>query len=143
MLDKKNTFLKKVNLLLISLEALNIHFNTNKEIREFNEIRKYLRKDYFLCTYKFIDIIQYIYLIKLIATKYLLDEIATEVLKKHSAFNKLKLTTKYNRRFYDITINKQTNIEITQCKAIINLYIISQLTKKQGVYFLIKYLLTK
>nr|ARW60703.1 hypothetical protein [Polysiphonia sp.] len=152
MIDKKNILLRKIDLLMISLEILNIYFSTNDNIIEFQEIRYDLKKCNFKTTYSFIKIVQYIYTIRLMIKRYLLHEIAIEILKKYTKLNKFNFITKYKKRFHNKSfilreyyrskklLNNTSKIDMNNT-AFINLYIISKLINKEGVYILIKYLL--
>nr|YP_009393415.1 hypothetical protein [Symphyocladiella dendroidea]ARW61977.1 hypothetical protein [Symphyocladiella dendroidea] len=151
-MNKKKNYFKKIDLLLISLETLNIYFTQNKNIAEFRAIRYNLKKNQLNKNNQLIKIIKYIYTIKLVIEKYLLHEIANEILKNYAISNKCNTINKYNKKFYNRYFTKASyyskykllhnkyNID-TNNIAIINLYIISKLIKQKGIYILIKYLL--
>nr|WGH12815.1 hypothetical protein [Echinothamnion sp.] len=152
MINKKKDYLKKIDLLLISLEILNTHFAGHQNTLELNQIRQDFKKNNFNRNHEFIKLIQYTYLIKLVIEKYLLNEIANEILKNYTQSKKSTCINKYHRKFYKIYYTKKEyyknykllhsiyKIEISYI-ALINLYIISKLIKKEGIYFFIKYLL--
>nr|YP_010851713.1 hypothetical protein QQP89_pgp008 [Echinothamnion hystrix]WGH14598.1 hypothetical protein [Echinothamnion hystrix] len=143
---------KKIDLLLISLEILNIYFIKNQNTLEFNKIRKDLKKNNFSKHHRFVKLIKQIYIIHLIIDKYLLNEIANEILKNYSQSKKCNSISKYRKKFYKIyceqkeyyknykLLNSKYKVDIKNI-ALINLYIISKSIKKDGIYFLIKYLL--
>nr|YP_009395886.1 hypothetical protein [Herposiphonia versicolor]ARW64866.1 hypothetical protein [Herposiphonia versicolor] len=141
--NKKRIILKKIDLFIISLEAINTFLNN--ELIEIQEVRYKSKKN-------FIDIIKNIYSINRIIKKHLIDEIAIDILKEYTKQKKINLINKYNQKFYYIYHRKKEyykNYKIILNKsyidfndiAIINLYIISKLTKKSGIYIFIKYLL--
>nr|YP_010850921.1 hypothetical protein QQP85_pgp008 [Lophurella mutabilis]WGH13609.1 hypothetical protein [Lophurella mutabilis] len=143
---------KKIDLLLISLEILNIYFIKNHNILEFNKIRQDLKKNSFSTNNGFIKLIKNIYTIKLIIDKYLLNEIANEILKNYAKSKKCKSISKYYKKFYKIYYEKKEyykNYKLLHSRykvdinniALINLYIISKSIEKDGIYLLIKYLL--
>ncbi len=145
MRNKKNIILKKIDLLLISLETLNFFFNKN--IMYFNKIKIHHLDN----TYKFINIISTIYSIRLTIKKYLIDEIAIEILINYTKSDNKNIFNYYNKKFYHIyskekeyyknykLLTSKQRVELSEI-SIINLYIISQLTKPNGIYLLIKYL---
>nr|YP_010850723.1 hypothetical protein QQP84_pgp008 [Lophurella hookeriana]WGH13411.1 hypothetical protein [Lophurella hookeriana] len=143
---------KKIDLLLISLEILNIYFIKNQNILEFHKIRQDLKKNNFSTNHGFIKLIKNIYTIKLIIDKYLLNEIANEILKNYAKSKKCKSINKYHKKFYKRYYEKKEyykNYKLLHSRykvdinniALINLYIISKSIKKDGIYLLIKYLL--
>nr|YP_010851515.1 hypothetical protein QQP88_pgp008 [Echinothamnion hookeri]WGH14398.1 hypothetical protein [Echinothamnion hookeri] len=143
---------KKIDLLIISLETLNIYFIKNQNILELNRLHQDLGKHTFSTNHKFIKLIKKIYIIQLIIDKYLLNEIANEVLKNYTKSKKCNFINKYRKKFYKTYCEKkeyyknykllhsENQIDIHNI-ALINLYIISKSVKKDGTYFLIKYLL--
>nr|YP_009397741.1 hypothetical protein [Dipterosiphonia australica]ARW66927.1 hypothetical protein [Dipterosiphonia australica] len=153
MTDKKKIFLKKVDLLIISLEILNKYFNKNQNNIEFQKIRDDLQnyKSYSICS--FIKIIQYIYSIQLLIKRYLIHEISNEILKNYTNYGQCNIVNKYHKKFYSISTNKKEyykNYKIMHDSfkndinikyiSIINLYIISKLVTRKGIYNLIIYL---
>nr|WGH13805.1 hypothetical protein [Lophurella pseudocorticata] len=152
MINKKKDYLKKIDLLLISLEILNIYFIKNQNILEFNKIRQDLKKNNFSTNHRFIKLIKNIYTIKLIIDKYLLNEIANEILKNYATSKKCKSISKYHKKFYKIYYEKKEyykNYKLLHNRdkvninniALINLYVISKSIKKDGIYLIVTYLL--
>nr|YP_009399605.1 hypothetical protein [Dictyomenia sonderi]ARW69211.1 hypothetical protein [Dictyomenia sonderi] len=151
-MNKKKNYFKKIDLLLISLEIINIYFAQNQKIIEFKELRYDLKKNHFNTNHQFIKIIKHIYTIKLTVDKYLLHEVAHEMLKNYVTSKKYKTINKYNKKFYNTyftrteyyknykVLHNRYKVDINNI-ALINLYIISKLIKHKGIYILIKYLL--
>lgn len=150
--NKKNSILRKIDLLIISLETLNIFFNKN--LMNLNQITTEIKTSELKLrnTYRFIHTIKNIYNIKLIIKEYLVDEIAVQILADYTRSNICNVINQYNEKFYYICskdkkyyknykllTNKQ-QIEINNI-SLTNLYIISQMTTQHGTYILIKYLL--
>ncbi len=143
--NRKNIILTKIDLLTISLESLSIFLH--KDIKKDSDIHYKLKKSAFQNNYRFIDIFTKIYNIKLIIKNYYIDQIAIDILKEYSIDNQINILYKYNKKFnyihsikkeyyknYKLLKNELNNISM------INLYVISQLNKKDGIYILIKYL---
>nr|YP_010618787.1 hypothetical protein orf142 [Rhodomelopsis africana]WAX02800.1 hypothetical protein orf142 [Rhodomelopsis africana] len=141
-----------MDLLLISLEILNIYFTQNTSITEFKKLRYDFKQNHFNTNHKFIKIIKYTYNIKLLIEKYLLHEVANEILKKYAISKKCNTINKYNKKFYNTYYTKKTyykNYKLLHSRdkvdinniALINLYVISKFIKQEGIYILIKYLL--
>nr|YP_010619174.1 hypothetical protein orf132 [Pterosiphonia complanata]WAX03187.1 hypothetical protein orf132 [Pterosiphonia complanata] len=131
---------------------MSIHFTQNKNIIEFKKLRYDFKQNYFDTHHEFTKIIKYTYTIKLLVEKYLLHELAHEMLKNYAMSKKCNTINKYNKKFYNTYCTKNTyykNYKLLHNKyylntsniAFINLYIISQLIKPEGIYILIKYLL--
>ena len=147
--NKKNIIITKIDLLIISLETINMFFNKN-----INHIDKnyYNLKNNKFDHNKFTNIFKYIYDIRLIIKTYNVDKIAIDILKQYTLLHRFHIINKYNKRFYNIYYIKKeyyknhkllynTSYHNMNDISIINLYIISQLRKKRGIYLLIKYLI--
>nr|YP_010851317.1 hypothetical protein QQP87_pgp008 [Aphanocladia delicatula]WGH14201.1 hypothetical protein [Aphanocladia delicatula] len=149
----KKKILKKIDLLLISLEVLNVYFTEEESTLKIKKLHTDLKNDNSNTVSRFIKLIEYIYKINLIINKYLLGEIASEILKNYAKSKKCNSISKYHKKFYNRCCSKKEyyknykllyrtqKININNI-AFINLYIISQSIKKDGVYLLIKYLST-
>nr|YP_009398144.1 hypothetical protein [Gredgaria maugeana]ARW67330.1 hypothetical protein [Gredgaria maugeana] len=153
MINKKKKLIKKIDLLLISLEILNVYFIEQASTLKIKKLYTDLKNNKFDTGNRFIQLIEYIYKLKLIIDKYLLSEIASEILKNYAKSKRCNSISKYHKKFYNRCYSKKEyyknykllyrtqKIDINNI-AFINLYIISQSVKKDGVYLLIKYLLT-
>nr|YP_009398349.1 hypothetical protein [Thaumatella adunca]ARW67535.1 hypothetical protein [Thaumatella adunca] len=147
------SFKKKIDLLMISLEVLNTYYINNSILLEFNHLRKDLRNCHDNITHNFTQIIKYIYVIHKITNKYLLHKTAIQILincinNKNKKIPNIKQYIKKFNYIYSIkheyynnykSIHHVYKINIENI-AIINLYLITKLVNKQGIYFLIKYL---
>nr|WGH13015.1 hypothetical protein [Echinothamnion sp.] len=140
-----------MDLLTISLEVLNTYFTEHENTIKLKQLHIDLKNNNSNTNKQFIKLIKYIYKVKLIIDKYLLNEIANEILKNYAKSKKCNLTNKYYEKFYNRCC--ATKEYYKNCKlsyhtyktdvydiALINLYIISQSTKTEGLYILIKYL---
>jgi len=110
MKNRKEIILKKVDLLIISLEALNMFLN--EDIIEINKINYQVIKNKFSNIYKFSNIIEKIHNIRIIIKTYLIDEIAMNVIKDYTLFNNINIINKYNQKFYYIYKKKMDIIKI-------------------------------
>nr|YP_009394441.1 hypothetical protein [Leptosiphonia brodiei]ARW63003.1 hypothetical protein [Leptosiphonia brodiei] len=147
---KKEIFLKKLDLLSISLEVLT-SWNENKQIvRRFDYLYYDIKNKNYNKKQRFIFLVKYIYNILKIIKKYSLIKLANKIvsnnkqsLKKY--ISKFCYTYYKNKKYYVnhklvlYNYNKIEQIAIND-NAILNLYIICQLKKNYGIYTLIKYL---
>nr|YP_009654465.1 hypothetical protein [Pleurostichidium falkenbergii]QCH39752.1 hypothetical protein [Pleurostichidium falkenbergii] len=149
MMIKKNSILYKIDLLVISLETLNVHFTKNHKTFKFNNLRNTLKKSKLSNIEQLVKMIKYI---KFITRRYLLHEIADNILKNYLLHKKEILMNKYCQKIYKTNnIKKQyyKNYKLLHSKSkidvnninFINLYLISNLISKNGTDILIRYLL--
>nr|YP_009398787.1 hypothetical protein [Kuetzingia canaliculata]ARW67973.1 hypothetical protein [Kuetzingia canaliculata] len=151
---------QRIDLLIISLEALNIYYNKNliKNIKYEHNSNYYYQIMHKLVNHKsiyysnFKEILDIIYITYLNSQQKTIKHLTKNMLSKYSdssdSCNELK---QYLRRFKFIYFKKQEYYKSTKsldylCKvnineiALLNLYIILQLKNKTGLHFLIKYL---
>nr|YP_009396903.1 hypothetical protein [Ophidocladus simpliciusculus]ARW66089.1 hypothetical protein [Ophidocladus simpliciusculus] len=167
-MNNKIYFKKKMELFIISLEALDTYYNntlyknisyqtTNIEpvnylvILELIQLQYKLRQSYNDTSLKFIQLIVYINLIHLTINKSSLNKLATVILKHHIKNKELLDLKQYLKKFHYIYFMKKEyyhtyksieysySLKIKEI-AITNLYLITRLTEKNGIYFLIAYL---
>nr|WMP11934.1 hypothetical protein [Laurencia australis]WMP12146.1 hypothetical protein [Laurencia australis] len=131
----KNRNIKKLNIYLITLEELHIY------LKRYNNI-VYM----YLAT-----VIFNLYILHKKIHKYLLVKKAHLILKSYTNYKESKNLKQYIRKFNYLYfkrneyysdykyVNYQSKIEINKI-AIINLYLITKLINKQGIYILAKYL---
>nr|YP_009392373.1 hypothetical protein [Osmundaria fimbriata]ARW60935.1 hypothetical protein [Osmundaria fimbriata] len=165
-MNNKNKLKKKIDLLIISLEALDIYYDTNsatkvnhtdqnKCITYYFSLKSLTTNKHFAhfnnSNYKnFQEIIKSIYTIYLISQQTIIYHVIKDIINYYK-YGNYKQAEQYLRRFKYIyfkrqeqyesykSLNNMSYINIYEV-AIINLYIISQLQYKTGLYFLVKYL---
>lgn len=147
---KKEIFLKKLDLLSISLEVLTT-WNENKQIiKKFNTLYYNIRNKQYSKKQNFLFLIEYVYNIIKLIRQYSIDELATKIIKGNNKFitryiSKFCYIYYRNKKYYInnklilYKYNKNNKKAINNI-AIINLYMICKLQKKQGIYSLIMYL---
>ena len=151
MTSKKNIFLKKIDLLIISLEILSHHYKNNDKIQKFRQLRKNFKNNRWNQKNDLTAIIKYIYMIRIITQSYLLNKIGSEILKKYKkSYNIQQYISKFNntqhtqRKYYrNFKLFYNTHKIKTNEMAIVNLYIISKLLNTKETGKLIKYLMTR
>ena len=166
-MQKKISFRRKIDLLLASLEALTIHYRyyifegvkdienrygtSNCNLINFIELNKNFRSYCNNRAHKLITIIVYIYIISRTLDQFLFKKIAKSIITCYSDSSKsiaLKIyiskfsyiyfyKNEYYKQYKSIQHIDKTNINQT---AIINLYLISKITERQGIYYLLKHL---
>nr|YP_009394856.1 hypothetical protein [Polysiphonia elongata]ARW63418.1 hypothetical protein [Polysiphonia elongata] len=147
---KKEIFLKKLDLLSISLEVLTTSNENKQIIKKFNTLYYNIRNKQYSKKQNFLFLIEYIYSIIKMIRKYSLDQLATKIIKGNNKFitryiSKFCYIYYRNKKYYInhklilYKYNKDEKIAINNV-AIINLYLICKLQKDQGIYTLIKYL---
>nr|ARW63824.1 hypothetical protein [Chondria sp. (in: red algae)] len=165
MYETRNINKKKIELLIISLQAIDtlyinnpIPYTNNKRYNlNYNKIDyliqlKKSRNGYNqILLHYFIDIVNYIFILHKNVNTLLLDNITNDLIRdylKHKHSNRVK---KYLKKFHYIyfsqdkyyktfkSINYSYRINVDKI-ALINLYIITKLKSKRGIYILIKYL---
>lgn len=154
---KKNFYIKKrINLFLISLQALDVYsseainnysqnINHNTSSVRLKKNIKNLEKN---STYTFQEIIILIYNIQDLFSKSSIRNIIYEILVNSYQDNASTISRQYLKKFHYI-YNKtysyyylhshQNNKNLKQI-ALINLYMIYKINDKEGIYFFIKYL---
>nr|QCI09080.1 hypothetical protein [Inkyuleea mariana] len=160
---KKLSFKHKIDLLLISIEALDIYASEQLENNLLNSIMIYHKEKFLirsgnfirnpdnnsLCN--FIHSITFLYNINNLINYDFLKKTAISILNNYNSRIEPKLTKKYINKFIYIHNRTQSyynvysyykNLDLIEI-AIINLYIISQITQKTGLYLLIKFLCLK
>ena len=144
----------KMNLLLISIEALNIQSNDYfKQYIEENLNKKsfiYLSKFNENINYYFLDIITSISFIYQIINNKTKNKIVNKIINDYNKYKQSKLTKQYLTKFtyiynkiydyYDYDYNHYFNSVYIYKLAIINLYLIKQINQKKGFFTLTKYL---
>nr|YP_010951847.1 hypothetical protein RU988_pgp008 [Laurencia elata]WMP12786.1 hypothetical protein [Laurencia elata] len=159
------SFNQKLDLLIVSLKALETFKNNklvkttkNKNIKNLNtylisleELYIYLKK-YNNIVYQYLaTTILNLYILHKQINNYFLSKKAYLILKSYTSYKESKKLKQYIRKFNYLYfkrnkyyndyryINYASKIEINKI-AIINLYLITKLINKQGIYVLIKYL---
>lgn len=159
------SFNQKLDLLIVSLKALETCENdksvktiNNRNIKNLNislisleELYVYIKK-YNNISYQYIaTAILNLYILHKNINNYLLSKKAYLILKSYTSYKESKKLKQYIRKFNYLYfkrnkyyndykyINYASKIEINKT-AIINLYLITKLINKQGIYVLIKYL---
>nr|ARW60297.1 hypothetical protein [Laurencieae sp.] len=167
-MKNKISFKQKLDLLIISLEALEIFYVNNLvcEIKSIYNVHNNpqqsditnLIKSYtcFRGCYNdiydyFINIILYVYGLHKTLNIYLLSKTANIILNYYINYKKSYNLRQYLRKFNHIYFRKNRyyqnykyinywyDINITKL-AVINLYLITKLSSKKGIYILVKYL---
>nr|YP_010951633.1 hypothetical protein RU987_pgp008 [Laurencia catarinensis]WMP12572.1 hypothetical protein [Laurencia catarinensis] len=160
------SFNQKLDLLIISLKTLEASTNNrlikttktksinnlNKYLTHLDKLYMYLKKyNRILYTY-LVTIILNLYILHKNIHNYLLSKNANLVLKSYTNYKESKKLKQYIRKFnylyfkrYEYYnnykyINYTSKIEINKI-AITNLYLITTIINKQGIYVLIKYLI--
>nr|YP_009397944.1 hypothetical protein [Sonderella linearis]ARW67130.1 hypothetical protein [Sonderella linearis] len=163
-MKKKFILTKKIDLLIISLEALDIYqiekISTQTKIQynsliinliRFSDKIKYNNNNDH--SYNFIIIIIYIYKIYQLIQNNFFHEITLKILSQYNKYQKPKELIQYIKKFTYIYFIKNEYYYNYKCMkylhqinineiAIKNIYIINQIINKKGIYFLIKYLYT-
>lgn len=152
MINKRQILLTKIDLLHISLEAIVHSYTTNKKLTDFVLIHEMLRKQENSKLYHFITLLQYIKQLQIITEEYSINKIATKILKEYTNNSMHWAASKYNNKFSSIyNQNKKKNYykntkllyntyQInTKEISILNLYIFTKITRKDGTFTLIKY----
>nr|YP_009398570.1 hypothetical protein [Lophocladia kuetzingii]ARW67756.1 hypothetical protein [Lophocladia kuetzingii] len=158
-MKKKNKLKKKISLLLISLEIININNiykedNTEKNINK-NIKFKQLTHDFKNCyqnqKHSFIETLKNIYIIYKTISINTIDQKAQKLLRNYIKNENDQQVKQYLKKFHYIYFIKTeyyhqykslkylNKININKV-AITNLYIISKLNKRIKIFFLIKYL---
>nr|YP_009392152.1 hypothetical protein [Periphykon beckeri]ARW60500.1 hypothetical protein [Periphykon beckeri] len=152
MTNKKKIIKKKIDLLIISLEILNIYFNISKNKSEFSQLNKDLSSISLKINDQFEHIIRYTYIIKIAIKKHLLHHIANDILRSYIVSNDTRFISKYIKKFHNTyckqkeyyknykLLNDKSKININHI-ALTNLYIITKLIQKNGTHMLVKYLM--
>nr|YP_009392781.1 hypothetical protein [Bostrychia tenella]ARW61343.1 hypothetical protein [Bostrychia tenella] len=161
-MQKRITLKKKIDLLLISIESLNIYdiecfstskINTKCEKKNKNiiQINQKLRNHYNDKSCNFIQIITYIYTIYIVICHNLLNPLILQTLQKYAKHVKSKEVKQYIKKFTYIYFVKYEHYYNYKCLnylyrinideiAISSLYILKKLQQKKGILLLIKYL---
>nr|YP_009399403.1 hypothetical protein [Kapraunia schneideri]ARW69009.1 hypothetical protein [Kapraunia schneideri] len=148
---KKKIFLKKLDLLYISLETLTYDWNKNNNLeKKINIAYYYTNNQHYNKKQNFSLSIEYIYQTIEFITTYSLHKIAAQIIKNKKTYLKQYISkfcySYYKNKKYYIN-NKSLYYKFTTKKeidikkdAILNLYIIYKLDKTNGIYQLTKYL---
>nr|YP_009396502.1 hypothetical protein [Polysiphonia scopulorum]ARW65688.1 hypothetical protein [Polysiphonia scopulorum] len=153
MINKKQVLLTRIDLLGISLEALIYDYKTSKTLKKFISVNQCFKIQENNKIYNFIELLKYIKQLKIITNKYSLNKIAIKLLKEYKEDQTPSATNQYNNRFCSIytqhdkkhyyknkkLLSHSYQINIKEI-SILNLYIITKLTKAEGIFVLIKYL---
>lgn len=158
-MDNKIKFKQKLDLLIISIEALDLYTSNNinqmiqkqKLLKYIFLIRSgnYIRNAKNHSLFDFYQTIKIIYKIYIYLKQVYLQEIIIKILNNYSHslynsiefqyYNRFKYIYKKTQNYYNhFSYYKQIKLEHL---ALINLYIIHKINNKYGFYFLIKYLL--
>nr|QCI06081.1 hypothetical protein [Delesseria sanguinea] len=152
--------INKINLLFISLEALNLYSQkyidkyiekfTDKNIQTFNLRKSSLNYYQYNSYYYFLSIIIYIHTIYNIINSKSIQTTTKNIINEYNKYIKSTLLKKYLSKFtyiyyklynyYNCYNNKKINISYIHELAIMNLYIILHSNKKQGIFGFIEYL---
>lgn len=159
------SFNQKLDLLIVSLKALEtlkndklVNKTNNTDIKKLNiylinieELYIYLKKYNNIVYYYLGTAMLNLYTLHKKINNYLLSRRANLILKSYTNYRESKKLKQYIRKFNYLYfkrnkyyndykyINYTSKIEINKI-AIINLYLITKLVNKQGIYVLIKYL---
>nr|QCI04542.1 hypothetical protein [Apoglossum ruscifolium] len=148
-MDQRFFVIKKINYLLISIEALNIYsqeylYNdkNTKISKNIKNIHVHIINNKY---YNILPIIIYIFFLYQIINDIIIQKLANDIVIDFSNYMKTQLVKQYLNKFNYIYYkvynyyNFNDNFNINEI-AIINLYIIIKIYKKEGLFFLIKYL---
>lgn len=155
-MNKKLNLKKRIDLILITIEALDLYALENiqkKDICNHHSISlirfgNYLRHADKNSPLKFKQYIISIQICYNLISQYCLQNLALEILNDACSQIRSKMTLQYIHRFiylynqtqdYYNTYSRYDDLNINNI-AITNLYIISQINNKYGIYYLIKYL---
>nr|YP_009395479.1 hypothetical protein [Polysiphonia infestans]ARW64459.1 hypothetical protein [Polysiphonia infestans] len=147
---KKTIFLKKLDLLTISLEVLTTWSGNQYIIQQFNKLHYKLRNKNYHKKQDFIILVEYIYNLIEIIQSYSLYKLASQIIQNHNTSLKQYISKfcyiyygnkKYyaNNKLIVYNFSEESNRAI-KSNAILNLYMIVKLKKNYGIYRLIKYL---
>lgn len=151
MINKKDIFFTKIDLLTISLEVLALNHLNNNIISDIKVIRNQLKQYKYKKKLNLIKVIEYIQTIRLLTNKYFLSEISFKIIQEYQQNQKCKIAINYTTKFCNIYSQKKKyykgnkllyrsyKVDIKKI-AIVNLYLIARITKQEGTYLLIKYL---
>nr|QOS04520.1 hypothetical protein [Sarcopeltis skottsbergii] len=153
-MNKKIEFKERINLILITIEALDLYildsiqreYCINKYNILFTKLIKY--NNHYNSKIQFNYYIQIIYLFYTLITQSYLYNLILELLYDICNTTYSQLTLQYMQRFtyiynqnqnYYNTYSQYNKLKIYNI-AIYNLYIINQINNKYGIYYLFKYL---
>ena len=152
MINKKQILLTKIDLLNISLEAIVRGYTTTKTTEKLLSEYDILSQDRNNKSYNFIRLLIYIQQLKIITQEYSINIIASNILKDYTKNNIQWTTNKYSHKFSSIYTkhkkkdyykNKKLLYNTYQLNirdiSILNLYIFTKITRKNGIFALIKY----
>ena len=152
MSNKRQILLTKIDLLNISLEAIIYNKTKSKSIKKFISMYNVLKKNKNHKLYNFVTTLRYIKQLKIITQEYSINIIAANILREYTQNSNQNIASKYNNKFNSIYIqNKKDNyyknkkllsntyqIDIEQI-SLLNLYILTKITRRDGTFILIKY----
>nr|YP_009395685.1 hypothetical protein [Vertebrata isogona]ARW64581.1 hypothetical protein [Vertebrata isogona] len=151
---KKEIFLKKLDLLTISLEALILYYTNKNIINEFYKLRNDLRIKKYNEEQNFIFLLEYLNKIKKFIADNYINNIAIKIIENYTHNKQLEIIDQYvlkfhyiyfrNKKYYSnyksLKSSQTEKIAINE-NAIVNLYLISKLKNFKGVYILLNYLI--
>lgn len=148
-MNKQTTLKKRVHLILITIEALDLYILNDTQQKYFTEKYKttLIELIHYRSQLKFNYYIQIIYLFCTITTHSYVHDIVLELIYGFCNETYSHLTLQYIKRFtyiynkynnYD-TYSKNKSINMNKI-ALANLYIINQINTEYSLYYLIKYL---
>lgn len=153
MINKRQILLTKIDLLNISLEAIVCNNTKGKTTEEFISMCSVLKKQRNDKLYNFIAILRYIKQLRVITKEYSIDTIAANILREYTQDSIRHIADKYNHRFRSMYIQNKKNNYYKNKKlllntyrmnieevSIVNLYIFTKITQKDGNFILLKYL---
>lgn len=152
MINKRQILLTKIDLLNISLKAIVDDNRKNKTLEKFMSMYSILDKYSNNQLYNFVTTLRYIKQLKIIIHEYSINTIAANILREYTKNGTQHTANKYNNKFNSIyTQNKKNNyyknkkllynayqLSIEEI-SILNLYILTKITKKDGTFILMKY----
>lgn len=148
---RKENFLKKIDLLTISLEVITLQYSDKNRVDKFKQLYYSLNNKQYDASQKFLFIMEQLYEIRRFIKETSIDFIATSIISSRNKENKsiqqylLKFHYIYfkNKKYYlnykSLFSEKTQKIAISE-NAILHLYIISEASKLGSMYRFIKYL---
>nr|QCI04829.1 hypothetical protein [Bornetia secundiflora] len=145
-MNKLLYFKKKIDLLLISIEALDLY--SSEKICEYNNSIKILNNSTNYNKLYFSSLIKYINTIHMIIDNTLLQQSSIYIIKQYNQYPLSNIVTKYLNKFCYLYYKSQSyydgysfyqKTKLTKI-AMTNLYIISHIDNQDRLFYILKYL---
>lgn len=149
----KAIFLKKIDLLTISLEALILYYANKNVVNKFYKLRNDLKVKKYNEKQNFIFLLEYINSLKKFVADNYINGIAIKIIENYTQKQQPESINQYiskfhylyfrNKKYYSnyksLKSNQVEKIAINE-SAIVNLYLIGKLKNFEGIYILINHL---